>query len=103
MKRILYFFIPFLLVGCISVKYINTGGEYKALPATTEVKVFLSKLPDTGYDEIGILVIGALKDENLMEQSLNEAKQKARAVGGNALIKLPGVEWKFAIVKIKTD
>lgn len=92
-KIILIFLVLlFLSSSCNTVQYIKTGTEYSSLPETEEVAVYLSKIPEEDFVEIGIILVNM--------NDLDAAKKQARLVGGNALIKLQGVDLKFAIVKI---
>jgi hypothetical protein len=42
-------------VACSSAKFISTGKSYPAKSDDCEIEIFTSKLPDRGYEELGII------------------------------------------------
>lgn len=88
----------FYFFSCASpVDYVKTGEEYTPLSKDAEVKVFLVKKPERAYDEIGIIEVHGQS----LEYTLETAKEKAREVGGNALIRYQSIDVKFYIIRLK--
>lgn len=85
MRKIIPFIVfmsTLLIFSCVSVEYTKTGKEYEPLSADKEVKLLLSSLPRSKYEEIGVVRIKG----GSAEVQIKRAKQIARQKGGHGII-----------------
>ena len=75
-----------ILVGCATATFVPTGDRYTAKPEDCAIQVFSSKLPDRGYEEIGILEGKGSLGKSSLENVLPKMKNEACLVGGDAII-----------------
>ena len=74
------------LGGCASAKFIKTGPSAVAKPDDCQIEIFSSKLPDRGYEELGILEGEGFLGADSLEEVLPKMKREACRAGGDAII-----------------
>jgi hypothetical protein len=75
-----------ILGGCASAKFIATGPAYPARPENCKIEVFISKLPDKEYEELGVIEGEGFFGADTLEEILPKMKQEACKAGGDAII-----------------
>jgi hypothetical protein len=71
----------FVLSGCISVDFVQTGPTFPALAEGCPVQIYSTRTPEQ-YEEIGIAEIAA----GTMSMQYEAVKKKACEVGANGII-----------------
>ena len=72
--------------GCASAKFIATGPSYPARPENCDIEVFISKLPDREYEELGVIEGEGFFGADSLEEILPKMKQAACKAGGDGII-----------------
>lgn len=98
MKKLNIILILCLIAGCSRAKVTLTGSKYPPLSESDEVLIIFGGA-DLSYEVIGTAQISG----EVVEKRINEAKQAARANGGNAIIpkELVGDLQIFSILRKK--
>ena len=78
--------VSLVAVACSSAKFISTGSSYDARPDDCPIKVFSSKQPERGYEELGILEGEGSLGADTLEKILPKMKREACRAGGDAII-----------------
>lgn len=83
---LIVFSLFFLLIGCMTSNFSQTGQSYEPLPEDYPVKVLVSgNKDDIKYDQLGILQIKQSEMNNL-SKAIEYAMKKARSLGGDIIL-----------------
>ncbi len=77
-----------IMAGCVTTKYVPTGGVYPARTSDCAIEVFSAGLPDREYHEIGILEAEGSFWKADLEDVMPRLREEACLAGGDALILL---------------
>lgn len=88
---IFYLIILFFSQGCAPATRVTVFQHHPPKPDNYPIIIYRTKLPECPYDEIGIVSSRQRNKLITMEQVIESIKQKARQMGGDAVIGLSEV------------
>ena len=85
------------LGACASAKFVATGSPHPARADDCDIEIFISKMPDREYEELGIIEGEGSLGADTLEKVLPKMKREACRAGGDAMILTSNQKFSSAI------